>query len=421
MFDLTTGIISVLLFLAASAGHVALCILSLNLWYAQPFPRPFLKKLKVLHAVTALTGPIALWLVYGPNLLASWNPSWSDGWRLLPDLYVLLCWIVELGVVPATTLLRGLTPRPSVLRSNHSHVVDVARALGFRPAGQGKRRHLALLPGNQVFQVEFAERTLHVPGLPTAWDGLTILHLTDLHLNGSPDKAFFQHVMDLCRAEEPDLVAITGDIVDSHQHHRWVVPVLGRLRWRIAAFGILGNHDYWHEPLLVRRRLRKLGIRVLGNSWEQIEVRGQPLVVIGHEGPWFQPVPDLTKCPPPLVGEAPHEPQGTGVFRLCLSHTPDNIAWARRQNINLMLAGHNHGGQIRLPLIGSLFVPSRYSRRYDCGTFHEPPTILHVGRGLAGQEPLRYNCRPEVTRIVLKADHFQGSILENHLDRSALA
>ena len=184
-------------------------------------------------------------------------------------------------------------------------------------------------------------------------------------------------------------MAITGDIVDSDDHHRWIVPVLGRLRWRVAAFGILGNHDARRDPVLVRRRMRRVGIRVLGNSWEQLEVRGEPLVVIGHEGPWFGPEPDLTGCP-------------QSAFRLCLSHTPDNIHWARRNDINLMLVGHNHGGQIRFPIIGSVIVPSRYGRRYDCGTFHEPPTLLHVSRGLAGKEPVRYNCRPEVAKLVLR-------------------
>ena len=195
--------------------------------------------------------------------------------------------------------------------------------------------------------------------------------------------------MGLCRDWEPDLVAITGDIVDSDMHHRWIVPALGRLRWKEAAFAVLGNHDSWHEPMLVRRRLRRLQIRVLGNSWAEIKVRGERLAVIGHEGPWFLPEPDLSGCP-------------QGVFRLCLSHTPDHIRWAQQHGIDLMLAGHNHGGQIRFPLIGSVFVPSRYSRRYDCGSFHEPPTLLHVSRGLAGKEPARYNCRPEVTKIVLR-------------------
>ncbi len=184
-------------------------------------------------------------------------------------------------------------------------------------------------------------------------------------------------------------MALTGDVVDSNWHHRWIVPILGRLRWHVAAYAILGNHDAWRDPTLIRRRLRRVGLRVLGNGWEQVMVRGEPLVVVGHEGPWFHPAPDLRDCPA--------EP-----FRLCLSHTPDNLAWARRQRMDLVLAGHVHGGQIRLPLLGSVFVPSRHSRHYDCGTFYAPPTIMHVGRGLAGQHPLRFFCKPEVTRIILK-------------------
>ena len=67
-----------------------------------------------------------------------------------------------------------------------------------------------------------------------------------------------------------------------------------------------------------------------------------------------------------------------------------------------MLSGHVHGGQIRLPLIGSLLVPSRYGRRYDCGVFAEGPTLLHVTRGAGGNHPLRFGCRPEAVRLVLR-------------------
>jgi predicted MPP superfamily phosphohydrolase len=70
--------------------------------------------------------------------------------------------------------------------------------------------------------------------------------------------------------------------------------------------------------------------------------------------------------------------------------------------VDLMLSGHVHGGQIRLPWVGSVLVPSRHGRRYDCGTFEEPPTVLHVSRGLSGQHPLRYGCMPEVTRLILR-------------------
>ncbi|HZU39388.1 MAG TPA: metallophosphoesterase, partial [Gemmataceae bacterium] len=218
--------------------------------------------------------------------------------------------------------------------------------------------------------------------------GLSILHLSDLHFCGTPDRAFYDYVMDRCREWDPDIIAFTGDLLDSDRLSRWVIPVFRRLQWREGAFACLGNHDAHHQPWLARRLMRRVGFQVLGNTWTQIMVRGEPMVVIGHEGPWFHPGPDLSDCP-------------VGPFRLCLSHTPDNITWARAQDVDVMLSGHNHGGQVRFPIIGSVYVPSRFSRKYDCGSFHEPPTLLHVSRGLAGKQPLRWRCRPEVTKIVL--------------------
>src|SRR5262249_56010186 len=107
---------------------------------------------------------------------------------------------------------------------------------------------------------------------------------------------------------------------DSVHHQKWVIPVLGRLRWKEAALAIFGNHDYWYHPQFLRRRLARLKIHYLGNGWQQIQVRGEPLVVIGNEHPWAKPGPDLTGCP-------------DGPFRLLLSHTPDNIGCARQAEI----------------------------------------------------------------------------------------
>jgi predicted MPP superfamily phosphohydrolase len=377
----------VLLFLAASVGHTALLVFALNWTYGHALPRKLLRAVRRGHALLVLAGPVLFWFAYGLDVRPALDPA-NLGQTLLAP-YTILCVLLGVGVVPVLVVQKRLRRRPAALLSNHTKTINVAAELGYKPFGRGKHRLLARLPLNEIFRVDFAVRTLEVPDLPAAWDGLTILHLTDLHFSGVPDRAFYQFLMDRCREWDPDLVAITGDVVDSEIHHRWIVPTLGRLRWRHGAFAVLGNHDYWHDPAQTRRRLGKLGIDVLGNGWRQIEVRGEPLVIVGHEGPWFQPGPDLSACP-------------QGPFRLCLSHTPDNIAWARQHHINLMLAGHNHGGQIRLPLVGSVFVPSRYGRRYDCGTFHEPPTLLHVCRGLAGQEPLRYNCRPEVALLVLR-------------------
>lgn len=379
--------LALLLFLGACAGHALFIVMHMNCIYGYALPRRLLRYMRRLFEMTVFAGPPVF--LYA----AGW---WHEPADMRPPhvrflfAYGACCVVLGLGLLPMLTLYRLLRPKPQALVSNDTHMVDVAQALGYQPIGRGKYRHLCRIPFNEIFQVDFSERTYRLPQMPAAWDGLRILHLTDLHLCGTPDKAFYQHVVERCNQWQPDIVAVTGDVIDSFKHHRWVVPVLGRLRWQIAAFAILGNHDYWHDPSLVRRRLRKIGMNVLGNAWEQIEVRGVPMLVVGHEGPWFRPAPDM--------GSARQD-----VFRLCLSHTPDNIPWARANRIDLMLAGHVHGGQIRFPVIGSVFVPSRYGRLYDCGSFYESPTLMHVSRGLAGQHPLRFNCRPEVTLIVLKS------------------
>lgn len=384
------------LFLGACVGHTALWMFIVNIIFGLPWPKHAHGLARKLHALIVLSAPVLFWFGLGLNRSLgefSWDVTFA-----CPFLrhYTLLCWFFGFVLLPVFTVWNVLRRRGGRQSPGRAETVDVAAELGYRPEGEGKRRRLCRLPGNQVFQVDFVEHTFRLPRLPAAWEGLSILHLSDLHFSGTPDRTFFRHVLDRCRGWEPDLVAVTGDLVDSDRHHRWIVPLLGRLRWKVAAFAVLGNHDQWHDPPMIRRRLRRIGMRVLGNSWEKLEVRGQPLVVIGHEGPWFRPAPDLSSCP-------------EGTFRLCLSHTPDNIRWARRHDVDLMLSGHNHGGQIRLPLFGSIFVPSIYGRRYDSGIFEQPPTLLYVSRGLAGQFPVRFNCRPEVTRIVLQADASPGA------------
>jgi predicted MPP superfamily phosphohydrolase len=378
-----------LLLAGACVGHGYLLIVALNVFYAWPLPHEVLKYSRKIDLMVILCGPLLFCVAL--DVLDTRQLTWTlASWRGYLAAYTVICWVIGCGIAPVCEIFY-LARRPAPqLVDQKSETIDVAQQLGYPPAGHGRDARMCALPLNQCFQVEFTEKTFALPQLPDAWDGLTILHLTDLHLCGTPDRAFYHLVMERClKWGTPDLLMLTGDVIDSEWHHRWIVPVLGKLRWKLGAYAILGNHDFWRDVTLTRRRLRRVGMTVLGNSWQKIDVRGQPMIVIGHEGPWFKPIPDLSQCP-------------ENIFRLCLSHTPDNIAWARRHHIDLVLAGHVHGGQIRLPVLGSVFVPSRYSRKYDCGTFWEAPTLMHVGRGLAGQHPLRFFCKPEVTWIVLK-------------------
>jgi predicted MPP superfamily phosphohydrolase len=386
-------IASLLLFAGACVGHVALLVTSHNWWYGLPLHRRTTDVVQFLHGLLMLAFPVALWLACGIHVLTLFDLYSTGTWSHAAAAYVVLCWVAAFLVLPAITVGRLLRPTPAALVESRSQVLDVSKELGYRPMGDGKHRFFARFPLTEVFQVELAEHTLSLPRLPAAWDGLTLLHLTDLHLCGTPDREYYRFVLDRCAAWEPDLIALTGDVADSYRHQKWIVPLLGRLRWKVAAFAILGNHDHWYDAPYVRRRLAKIGMNVVSNVWQQIDVRGEPLVVIGHEGPWLKPAPDLADCP-------------TEPFRLCLSHTPDNVGWARRTGIDLVLSGHVHGGQVRLPLIGSVFVPSRFGRRYDCGLFEEGPTTLYVSRGLGGEQPLRWRCRPEVTLFTLRRLHF---------------
>ena len=109
------------------------------------------------------------------------------------------------------------------------------------------------------------------------------------------------------------------------------------------------------------------------------------MVLTGTERPWAGDDPPLA------------DPQSASL-RILLSHAPHLVRRARRQLIDLMLAGHLHGGQVRWPLIGSLS-----GGRFQRGLFDLPPTLLHVSRGLGQMAPYRWRCRPEVTRLILRA------------------
>ena len=222
---------------------------------------------------------------------------------------------------------------PPALIAQQGQIVDIAKQLGFPPYGRGKHWRLAHIRGNDLFHVGVANARCSCRDCRPLGMVVTILHLTDLHFHGTPDRHFYRAVLDICCAQPtPDLVVLTGDYVDTPRHSRWIVPLLGRLRWQVAGLAILGNHDYWYDPINIRRRLTRCGYLVLGNGWQQLEVRGEPLIVVGQEGPWYGPGPDLSACPA--------EP-----FRLCLSHTPDYFPWARRHGMDLVIAGHVHGGR----------------------------------------------------------------------------
>ncbi|HVA47506.1 MAG TPA: metallophosphoesterase [Pirellulales bacterium] len=377
---------ALILFLLA-AGQFELMVMLVNRLHAYRIRGPALRWVRDLHELLILLLPVFMaWVVgwHGTRLLA------GGSWLALPIgwfVYLAICGMGTLGMF-YSAVRYALRSLPAAQLSNHTHVVNVAEQLGYRPLGDGPYASLTRLPGNQLFQVEVSEKVYRLPRLPSEWDGLSILHLTDFHYIGTLDRPFFERLIELGQATRPDLIVFTGDLLDDMRLLDWLEPTLGRLEAPLGRYFILGNHDWYLQPDRIREAMTSLGWHDLAGRTAVVAGDKSPLVLGGSEVPWMGRHPDFSA--------SPHD-----AFRILLSHTPDNLPWARRQGIDLMLSGHNHGGQVVLPIVGPIYSPSKHGCRYASGVFDAPPTLLYVSRGISGRHPVRWRCRPELTKLVL--------------------
>ena len=169
-------------------------------------------------------------------------------------------------------------------------IASAGRRQSDQPDDAGHDHHfLAHLPGNEVLHLDVVQRALEIQRLAAPLEGLRIAHLSDLHFSGRIGKAYFQEVVRLANEFSPELVAITGDLIDKDDYIDWIPDTLGRLQSRYGAYFVLGNHDLWIDHRRLRRTLAKCGLTDVGGRWLEIAVRGEPVVVAGNELPWFSP------------------------------------------------------------------------------------------------------------------------------------
>ena len=379
--------------LILSAGFAKLCVAALNLWFARRLSKPIIL---ASHASN-------IFLVLGFPLLLTFG-SGSSHLRLLLEGHTsqvpLHCWLLLAAgtvgfcvLIWSTVEFQFYSP-PTCQTGCESHHVDLRQTTGasWRKTlvGPGPMRRIALLPGNEQFTIDISTKTYSLPRLPAEWDGLSLVQLTDLHFRGAVTRAYFESVCEQAAALKPDLFVFTGDLLDDPRLIDWLPETLGRLTASQGQYFILGNHDWHLNSPAIRRELERLGWTDLASRCVSLNKPDTaPVILCGDETPWMGTHPDLSS----VSAES---------FRVLLSHTPDNITWARQQGIDVMLSGHTHGGQIRLPILGPVYSPSRFGCRYSAGVFWLEPTLLHVSRGLSGREPIRYNCPPELTKLVLR-------------------
>ena len=240
--------------------------------------------------------------------------------------------------------------------------------------------------------------------LPPAFDGYRIIHLSDLHGKGFGKEQ--QRLLKLVAAERPDLIVFTGDLTDSGtaDEQKRSLQLMRGLVALAPVYLITGNHDQTvggFEPL--QSDLEKAGVIVLRNEAVLLPRGGDVIRLSGIDDPQFDAyVGSKTSVRENMAEVLQEVPPAR--FNLLLAHRPELIAEYANAGYDLVLAGHAHGGQVRLPFIGGLVAPGQgFNPRYTAGAYAEFGTTMIVSRGLGNSIiPQRLFNRPQVIAITLR-------------------
>ena len=254
-----------------------------------------------------------------------------------------------------------------------------------------------LLWGNCSLQT--TETALVSPALPPAFDGLRIVELADLH--GRVFGRGSRRLLAAVRRAEPDLICIDGDLFDEHTDLAMLPPLLRGLCAIAPVYYVTGNHE-WRVPGLrgILAQMRACGVTVLQDDWRVLRRGEDALVLAGTDDPCG---PAERKTPAELIADIRAD-AGEAAFLLLLTHRNDQLPQWSALGVQAVLAGHCHGGVVRLPFVGGLFgTDRRLFPAWDAGLYRQGETALYVSRGL-GYTNVHFRLfnRPEVAVIVLR-------------------
>jgi len=276
-------------------------------------------------------------------------------------------------------------PQPHGVRTFAGEVVRLRRA--HVPFAWLRR----LGAHNDVYDIEVTRHEVFIDDLPMQFDGYRVAFLTDTHVAAFVRKTFYEEVVNRVNLFDPDLVLLGGDFVTWNRHIKLMVhSLLTNLRARDGILAVLGNHDYWADGPEVRAAMEAKGAKFIINASHVIQRDGAELQVVGIDEV-YRGEPDLNAAFAGVSGP-----------RLGLSHHPDIIDILDGRRIDLLVCGHTHGGQIRLPFFGPIVVPSQHEGRYASGFARVGQVLMYVSRGVGAIPPLRILCKPEVATFVLR-------------------
>jgi uncharacterized protein len=244
---------------------------------------------------------------------------------------------------------------------------------------------------------------LHFHALPASLEGLRVALLTDLHASRHTPATLIRRAVRLTNEARPDAVAIAGDVAEDEASLELALGELEKLRAPLGVFLVPGNHDYrdvgierWHDAVTRRRSLTDLTNRArIVRVRRAGDEEGARLCIAGvddrsHGRPRMDVLPARSRRD----------------FTILLAHHPDQAEHARRaaDDIDLVLSGHTHGGQIRLPWIGAIVSSAAHPELYDAGVRRRPWTQVYTSRGIGTTHlPIRFLAPPEIAILTLTA------------------
>lgn len=267
---------------------------------------------------------------------------------------------------------------------------------------------VTLALGLRVFWIEPAsltilEQRISVP----SWSGgpLRIAILTDLHVGSAfIDLNKLREVVARTNATEPDIICFLGDLLNNGPNGHGAdepgfitperaAPELSRLRAHAGVYGVLGNHDSWLDHDRVARAVAQSGVRLLEDTAAKIDTPAGPIWVAGVSDRWTGKHD---------VAAALAAVDGDGTPVILMTHNPD-IFPEVPDRVSLTLAGHTHGGQVRLPFVGTPIVPSQFGKRFAAGHVVEGGRHLFVSTGIGTSIlPVRFRVPPAVVLLTVE-------------------
>ena len=328
--------------------------------------------MNLLAVIGIALGEVAILLDWGSRLFGAYvRGLWSTAWRMValavavlvplaalffaavpPDREIERWFLAGCGVIGAILFLHYLLP----YRRGIERLAGSFFASEQRPCGE---------------KSVLREWKVPLPGLPAVLEGAELLVLADMHSNSRRKLGQIEACVDELQGRVFDCVLFLGDFGEKEALLPELVDCLAKLKARGGAFCVRGNHDLeGSRPERLHELLEGAGIELLSNEFRVLD--DPPLTVLGVELPFIRrSLPDLR----------------SGDFVLAVSHTPDNLPRLSRLGVDLVLAGHTHGGALRLPLLGEMLVPTRHGRFLKEGFYRKRGTLMHVTPGFGYRSP----------------------------------